>query len=393
MNSVIRFRTFGALVLLLATAMLLPANLRAQGIASIHGHAQNAAGFPVTGEVKLTTDRTAPEKERKYQYTGAVDKNGDYKITGIKPGLYLAILFVDVKQVDFADEIKLDANVDKAVNFDMTRKEYIEKMTPEEKKAVEDFKKKNAEVMATNAKVGNLNNLLKQARDDIKAGNPDAAFTAMSQATAAKPDESVLWVELGNSQLGQADGLAANLKKEGKSSMSDATVVQKYNDAVASFKKAIELNAASKKPSTDISYAANVQMGQAEARLGNVKDSIDAFDRAATILPNNAGAAYYNEAAIFYNNGKMDDAAAAADKAIASDPTKAEAYYIKGQAVIGKSTVDPKTQKIVPPPGCLEAYEKYLELTPNGPHAADVKQIIAAFDEKIVSNYKSGKKK
>ena len=37
------------------------------------------------------------------------------------------------------------------------------------------------------------------------------------------------------------------------------------------------------------------------------------------------------------------DAAAAADKAIAADPKRADAYYIKGQALIPKATVDAKT--------------------------------------------------
>ena len=380
-----------------AITILSSVTLHAQVTATIHGHVQNAAGVPVTGgEVKLSTEREAPSKDRKYQYTFPVDKNGNYNgpnIAIISGKPYLAIYFNDDKQIDYVDNLELRAGDNRTVDFDMTRKEFIDHMSAEDKRVLEEYKKKNAEIVANNAKVGNLNNQLKQAREDIKAGNHDAAFATMSQATAAKPDEAVLWVELGNAQLGQGDTAGNALKKEGKSPQSDPAVLQKYNDAAASFKKAIELNAASKKPTPDITYAANVQLGQAQVRLGNVKESIDAFDHAAVAQPANAAAAYYNEAAIFYNNGKMEDAAAAADKATAADPAKAEAYYIKGQAVIGKSTVDPKSQKIIPPPGCLEAYEKYLELAPTGPHAADVKQIIAAFDEKIVSNYKSSKKK
>ena len=39
--------------------------------------------------------------------------------------------------------------------------------------------------MAGNAKIANLNALLTQARADNKAGNYDAAITAMQQATAS----------------------------------------------------------------------------------------------------------------------------------------------------------------------------------------------------------------
>ena len=91
---------------------------------------------------------------------------------------------------------------DKVVNFDMTRPEYLDKMSPEDRKALEEYKKKNAEIVAGNAKIQNLNALLTQARADNKAGNYDAAMTAMQQATAAKPDEGILWITLGDAQLG-----------------------------------------------------------------------------------------------------------------------------------------------------------------------------------------------
>ena len=91
--------------------------------------------------------------------------------------------------------------------------------------------------------------------------------------------------------------------------------------------------------------------------MGNAKDSADAYEQAAKALPANAGMYYFNEAATLYNAARLPEAEAAADKAIAADPKKADAYYIKGQALIPQATVDPKTQKIVAPPGCVEAYQ------------------------------------
>ena len=78
--------------------------------------------------------------------------------------------------------------------------------------------------------------------------------------------------------------------------------------------------------------------------------------------------------------------------AIAADPNRADAYYIKGQALIQKVTVDPKTQKVIAPPGCADAYQKYLELAPDGPHANEVKEILTGIGEKVKSTYKAGKK-
>jgi hypothetical protein len=94
---------------------------------------------------------------------------------------------------------------------------------------------------------------------------------------------------------------------------------------------------------------------------------------------------------ILKSRRQTDATIAAADKAIAADPTKAIAYYLKGQALISKATVDPKTQKIVAPPGTAEAYNKYLELQPNGPMAPEAKSILAEIGEKVNTKYSAGK--
>jgi tetratricopeptide (TPR) repeat protein len=381
-----------AVALLVVLAMAQPARLMAQGTASIHGHVSNAIGQPLTkGEVRLTTDRSSEAKDRKYPFAFQIDQNGDYKGAGIAPGNYVAIVFQDDKSLDFVDSVVLATGDDKAVNFDMSRKEYLDKMTPEERKQLEEYKKKNADVAAANSKIQNLNGQLTQARADIKAGNFDSAISTMQQATTTKPDESILWVTLGDAQLGGADAAAKAAKTAG-TSPSDPAIVQKYNDAITSYKKGIDLNSASKKPNPEVTAAAYNQLGSAEAKSGNVKDAADAYENAAKTVPTNAGMYYFNEAATLYNAGKLVEAGAAADKAIAADPKKADAYYIKGQALIPQATVDPKTQKIVAPPGCIEAYQQYLELAPDGPHAADVKGILEGIGAPVKSSYKAGKK-
>jgi tetratricopeptide (TPR) repeat protein len=342
--------------------------------------------------VKLTTDRTSATKDRKYQYTFPLDQSGNYKGSGIAPGNYVAIEFQADKSLDFIDSLELKGGDDKVVNFDMTRKEYIDKMTPDERKQLEEYKKKNAEAMAANSNITNLNALLVQARADTKAGKYDSAVTAMQTATTTKPDEPILWVALGDAQLGAANGAAQAAKTAGTPA-TDPALQQKFTDAAASYKKAIDLNAASKKPNPQTAAAAYNQLGSALSRGGNTKDAADAYDEAAKAEPANAGMYYFNEAATFYNSGKLDEAGTAADKAIAADPKRADAYYIKAQSLIPKATVDPKTQKIVAPPGCVEAYQKYLELAPDGPHAADIKGILTGIGAKVESSYKAPKKR
>jgi tetratricopeptide (TPR) repeat protein len=384
-----------ATALLVILAMTHPARSMAQatGSASIHGHVTNPAGMPLNkGEVRLSADRGGDPKDRKYPYKFPIDQNGDYKGTGIASGKYIVFVFQDEKTLDFTqDTVDFANGDDKTVNFDMTRAEYLAKMSPEDKKVLEEYKKKNAEIVAGNAKIQNLNALLTQARTDNKAGNYDAAIKAMQDATAAKPDEGILWITMGDAQLGAADTAAKAAKAAGTSS-SDPAVAQKYTDAAASYKKGLELNAASKKPSPEAAAAGYNQLGQTYAKMGNAKDSADAYEMAAKAMPANAAMYFFNEAATLYNAGKLPEAEAAADKAIAADPKKADAYYIKGQALIPQATVDPKTQKIVAPPGCVEAYQMYLELAPDGPHAADVKGILEGIGAQVKSTYKAPKK-
>ncbi len=371
-----------------------PVGLLAQeNTASIHGRVINPVGAPLNGgEIRLTTDKTSEAKNRKFAYTFPIDATGNYKGTGIKAENYVVIVFQQDKSLDFIDNVAFKAGEDKTVDFDMTRKEYVDKMTPEEKKALEEYRKKNAEVTNANKTIANLNTLLTQARADNKAGNYDAAITAMQQATTQKPDEGILWVTLGDAQLGSADAAAKALKASGKPVAGDATVTGKYNDAIASYKKAVDLNAASKKPSPETAAAAYNQTGQAYGKMGDAKNASDAYDAAAKALPTQAGMYYFNEAATLYNAGKTDDAGAAADKAIAADPKRADAYYIKGQSLIPKASVDPKTQKITAPPGCVEAYQQYLELAPDGQHAQEVKDILTGIGAQVKSSYKAGKK-
>lgn len=366
----------------------------AKAPASIHGHVNNAAGLLVKdATVRVTKDHFSDPKKAKWDYTFTVDDNGDYKGTGIAPDTYLVVVYANDTVVDYFRDQVFKPGEDKLVQFDMTRKEFIDAMTPEQKKQLEEYKAKIAEAQKGNAKIANLNAALKQARDDNKAGNYDAAAKAMTDATTQAPNEAILWITLGDAQLGQADKAAKDAKAAGKAASSDPTIVQKYTDAATSYKKAVDLNAASKKPNPETAADAYNQMGQAYGRSGNAKDASDAYDNAAKAEPAKAGMYLLNEAVTLYNAGKVDDAAVAADKAIAADPNKADAYYIKGQSLIQKVTVDPKTQKIIAPPGCVDAYQHYLALVPEGGHSDEVKQVLTGIGEKIESNYKATKKK
>ncbi len=341
---------------------------QAKPMGSIHGHIQDPAGAPIpNAQVLVTTDGNP--KNAKYTFQG--DANGDYKGDGIEPGTYILDLQAQGKPVDQLMNVKVDAGQDAAENFDLTRPEYMAKLTPEQRKQIEDVKAKNSEANKTNAVIKNLNGDLTTARTDIKNKNYAEADTLMTKDSQLKPDAPVIWLELGNAQLGE----------------------KKYPDATTSLQKAISLESANPKPSAELLGGANNSLGEALAGQNKTQDATAAYDAAAKANPAQAGVYYTNETIILSRTGQAGDAvAASADKAIAADPNRPIPYYLKGQALIAKATVDPKTQKIVAPPGCADAYQKYLELAPDGPYSADAKNILASMGETVHTTFKAGKK-
>jgi hypothetical protein len=353
----------------LAAALIAPLALHAQQqTGSIHGHAQDPTGVAIpSAQVQISTDGKTPK------YTFNADQNGDYKGDNIAPGTYVITLFVknqgdaNYKPVDQFQNVKIDAGANVTQDFDLSRPEYVKKLPPEQQKAIEEAKSKNAGIVKENAQIKNLNADLTTARQDIRDKKFDDAASLMQRDTTAKPDAAVLWVELAIAQNG----------------------LKKYDDAITSAKKAIETNAASKKPSPELEGAANNTLGEAYAGKNQIPDATAAYDAAAKAQPEQAGMFFSNEAIVLAKSGANADAvAAAADKAIAADPKKPIPYYLKGQALIAKATVD-KNNRIVAPPGCEEAYEKYLELDPNGPMAADAKNILAQIGTKQAKSYKA----
>ncbi len=176
---------------------------------------------------------------------------------------------------------------------------------------------------------------------------------------------------------------------------SDPAAQEKYTAAIASYQKAISLNAALPKPNPELAAAANNQLGQIFGKTGKTQGRRGCLRRGGKGRSSQSRDVLLQRGGDAFNANDMDTAAAAADKAIAADPTKVDAYYIKGQALIQKATVDPKTNKITAPPDCIAAYQKYLELAPTGPHAEEIKGILQGIGATVPENYKapSGKKK
>ena len=132
--------------------------------------------------------------------------------------------------------------------------------------------------------------------------------------------------------------------------------------------------------------------GKRSASKAKSEDAAAEYTTAAQLDPPNAGMYYFNLGAVLTNSGKVDEANAAFDKAIAADPARSEAYYWKGVNLLGKASLD-KAGKMAAPPGTADAFKKYLELEPSGRYASAAKEMLATIGEKVQTSYGKGKGK
>jgi tetratricopeptide (TPR) repeat protein len=114
--------------------------------------------------------------------------------------------------------------------------------------------------------------------------------------------------------------------------------------------------------------------GNALLKLKRTAEAIELYNKAAE-LSSNAGKAYFNVCAVFYNNGNTKDSAAACRKCVQADPTRANAWFVLGSDLFADLPVTAQG-KVQASAETREALEKYLALAPDGPHAADAKAML-----------------
>jgi tetratricopeptide (TPR) repeat protein len=369
------------MMLVMAVAALCVSPVFAQATGTIKGTCKNMDGTPIVG---ANLEWMNTDNGRKYNLK--TNKKGEYFSLGIEPGKYKVTLTQDGKQLDQVGNFPV--GLDEAVlDFDLKKSQaeaaQQKGITPEQLKQMQEAQAKNAKEVDT---VKALNEKLSAANQAMQTGDFETAVTTLNEATQIDPSRDLLWARLGDANLGA-----------GPKQTDTTAKAKRYGDAVTDYQKAIDLKKkameASPKPEDGKYLAAYYNnLGQAEARTGQLDESVKAYDQAAALNPAGAAQYYYNQGAVLTNSGKVDEANTAFDKSIAADPTKAEAYYQKGVNLINKATTD-KTGKVIPAPGTAEALNKYLELQPTGQFAEGAKGMLQYIGSSIETSYGSSKKK
>ena len=114
--------------------------------------------------------------------------------------------------------------------------------------------------------------------------------------------------------------------------------------------------------------------GNAYLRLRRNPEALDAYNQAAA-LASNPSVAVFNICATYANAGDTQNAEPACRRAVQVDPNRANAWFVLAALLFGEAKLDAKGNFAITEE-CRQALRKYLELAPDGPHAADVKAML-----------------
>jgi tetratricopeptide (TPR) repeat protein len=334
----------------------------------IEGIVKDPDGKVLQGAV-VNIDRT----DIKGHYTVKTDKKGHYGHYGLPlGGTFDVSVLVDGQVKDMVKGVHTKGDPT-PVNFDLKNAQAAAAgAAPQEadrgmtKAQKEEFEKQAKAREAALAKNKELNDAYTAGRTALDAKMYDAAIESFEKASMLDDKQVAVWSGLADAYVGAA----------GTKSGADASAL--YDKGFDAFKKAIEL-----KPD-DAAYYNNFALALAKDK--KIDEAKTNLDKAAQLDPPGAGKYFYNMGALLVNSAQNEAAGEEFKKAIAADPTYADAQYQYGLFLTSKATTDP-SGKIVPAPGTIQALQKYLELKPDGAFAGSAKELIAGLGGSVSTTF------
>jgi len=355
-----------------------------QASGTVKGVCKDVQGNPIVNGVVVYSNLDTGQK-----YTLKTNKNGEYFSLGLSPGSYQVTLYNTADDQKAGKElfhfnkfqVRLEENT---LDFDLKKEQ--ENQAKGQGLSPEEFKKRQEDVAKQQKEQGTvktLNEKLNAAKTAADAGDYDTAIAALNEANQMDPSRDLIWFKLGDYYRISAAKQTDSAEKQ-----------KRLDSAVEAYQKAVDLKKAitnDKDPSAAKNLAAYYNnLADAYSKSKKIDEAIKTYEMAAQVDPSSAAQVYFNEGAVLTNAGRADEANAAFDKCLAADPNRVEAYYQKGLNLLGKATL--QGDKTIPVPGTVEAFQKYLELAPNGPNAQNAKDMLASIGAPVETSFGTKKK-
>jgi len=309
--------------------------------------------------VKLKSDQGAVQETK-------TDATGKFSFKNLRSGRYTVT--VHPPQIQAPYDIQTEVRGSEAPPIDINFKEILEKQNPE---AAAQFKKQqDAQQKFKGMKVhfdagvalldqeraakADLAKAPADQRDAVKAKVTDLSNQAVAefqeaQKTASEKDPNVhlFWA-----RIGEAYDLAGRNEE----------AINAYQQAIAA------------KPD-HAGYYNN--LGNLLARIGKIDDAKAAYTKSAELDPANAALAWRNFGISLYQAQRMTEAIEPLQKATQLDPKNAQGWYLLGTCMVADPSIYKQVGdkiEVTPKPGTAEAFQKAIELDPNGQWGIQAKQ-------------------
>jgi tetratricopeptide (TPR) repeat protein len=295
------------------------------------------------------------------------DSAGKFSFPNLRSGIYSVFLVFpppNDKQAPFESKVRVQSGEDAKV--DLNFKDIVAKQGTEAQEQVKKNEEAKQKFEGLKAHFTAGNAILEQertAKADLQkapADQRDAAkqkladlsdqaakeFQAAQQAAPEKdPNLHLVWAK-----LGEAYDIAGRNEE----------AAQAYQQAITS------------KPDAPGYYN---NLGNVLARSGKIDEAKAAYTKSAELDPANAATAWRNFGISLYNANRLGEAVEPLQKSADLDPKNPQTWYLLGASLVFKMTLKKVGDKQVPEfaPGTIEAYQKAVELDPNGPFGAQAK--------------------
>jgi tetratricopeptide (TPR) repeat protein len=316
-----------ALTLALATPAL------AQQKGTLRGTVVNGAGDPVA---QIQVDFVKLEEPNMGKKESALtDRNGEYFRNNLEVGLWNLE----------ADKDGLVARYHRVtVKPDEVRR--IQPMVlrdPSAPPAVEETAMGSDEIEKRNARMAELKILFAQGEVSTDRGDFDDALAKLTEIAGEIEECAACYARMGDVYRRKGDLEAAE----------------------KAFKQSIQYD-----PKVPDAYAALAELYNEQRRFEEATEmSTTASELAgSTGGGGGGGLTHYNQGVIFWNQCKFVEAGEAFDRARKADPKMADAHSRFAVAMVNQGKLKE----------AVEPLETYLKLAPEGPHAADAKNLLAA---------------
>ncbi len=316
-------------------------------------------------------------------YKVKTNKRGNYFHAGLPLGQYAVRLEIEGKQVYSVNGYQVKLSEEKPLDFDLGEiqresqaaqsgsgptKDQLSAMSEEQRKNYEKALKSRQQQISKNKK---LNDTFNAGMEAKRLKDYAVAVQHFKVAAEIDDEQDVIWGNMAEALSGLVTTKTGDAREHAG------------EDAINAYRQAITL-----KP--DPAYHNN--LGLLLIRLQKIDEGTAELEKAAEMAPENAGTYYFNLGAVMVNTGNTDGAISAFTKATEAQPDFANAYYQLATVLVGTAQMK-EDGSVIPAPGTVEAYQKYLVLEPAGPYAASAQAMVQSLSGKLETTFEQPKKR